>query len=119
MLAAAVQLARTEGNTQLAITLYLQAAGLAREIHFNRGLAEVDAQLASLYQIAGDLPKAEDSARECIQSHRELGEVYELPHHLAVEANIQAALGDTATAERTFETAERIVGTMLANTPTP
>jgi CHAT domain-containing protein len=118
MLAAAGQLARMEGNTQLAINLYLQAAGLAREIHFNRGLAEVDAQLASLYQIAGDLPKAEERARECIQSHRDLGEVYELPHHLAVEANIQAALGDIATAERTFETAERIVGTMLANTPT-
>lgn len=119
MLADAGQLARMEGNTPLAINLYLQAAGLAREIHFNRGLAEVDAQLASLYQIAGNLRRAEEYARECIQSHRELGEVYELPHHLAVEANIQAALGDTATAERTFETAERIVGTMLANTPTP
>ena len=118
MLAVAGQLARAEGNTQLAINLYFQAAGLAREIHFNRGLAEVDAQLASLYQIAGDLRKAEESARECIQSHRDLGEVYELPHHLAVEANIQAALGDTPAAERTFETAERIVGTMIANTPT-
>lgn len=118
MLAAAGQLARSEGNTQSAVTLYLQAAAIAREIHFSRGLAEVDAQLASLYQLAGNLPEAEKFAGECVQSHRALGEVYELPHHLAIEANIQAASGELNAAERTFETAEQIVGTMLANTPT-
>ena len=118
MLAAGGQLARAEGNIQSAINQYLEAAGLARRIHFNRGLAEVDAQLASLYQLAGDLPKAEGIARECIQVHREMGEVYELPHHLAVEASIQAALGNVQEAEQVFGTAERIVGTMLANTPT-
>jgi CHAT domain-containing protein len=119
MLAAAGQLARAEGQTQSAISLYSQAAGLARKIHFNRGLAEVDAQLATLYQFAGNLHVAEEFAHECIQAHRKMGEVYELPRHLAAEANIQAALGDTVAAEHTFATAERIVGTMLANTPTP
>lgn len=117
MLAAAGQLARAEGNNQSALNLYLQAAALARAIHFNRGLAEVDAQAASLYQLAGNLPAAERFARECTQSHRELGEVYELPHHLAIQANIQAASGEVKTAEHTFETAEQIVGTMLGNTP--
>jgi CHAT domain-containing protein len=118
MLAAGGQLARAEGNIQSAINQYLEAASLARRIHFNRGLAEVDAQLASLYQIAGNLPKADGFAHECIQVHRELGEVYELPHHLAVEADIQSALGNVEEAEQTFSTAERIVGTMLANSPT-
>ncbi len=119
MLAVGGQLARAEGNNQTALSLYLQATALARQIHFNRGLAEVDAQLASLYQRAGNLPEAEKFARECTQSHRELGEVYELPHHLAIEANIQAASGEVNAAQRTFETGERIVGTMLANSPTP
>lgn len=96
-----------------------QAAALARVIHFNRGLAEVKAQLPSLYQKAGDLRKAEDSIQASIEAHREMGEVYALPHHLAIQANIQAAAGEMVAAERTFATGEHIVGNMLANTPTP
>jgi CHAT domain-containing protein len=119
MLAAAGELARAMGDIQSAITKYEQAAALARVIHFNRGLAEVYAQLASLYQRAGNLRRAENCIQASINAHREIGEVYELPHHLAVEANIQAAAGKTVDAERTFETAERIVGNMLTNTPTP
>ncbi|HTU44803.1 MAG TPA: CHAT domain-containing protein [Bryobacteraceae bacterium] len=117
MLAAAGQLARAEGKTNSAISFYLQAATLARQIHFSRGLAEVDAQLASLYELAGNLSEAEVFSRECVQVHRELGEIYELPHHLAIEANIQAAAGNGTAAEHTFEVAEQIVGTMLTNTP--
>ena len=119
ILAASGQLARAEGNVPYAIAQYEEAAALARVIHFNRGLAEVNARLASLYQIAGNLQKAEECARACIDAHREMGEVYELPEHLAIEANIQAAAGEIAQAEHTFETAEQIVGTMLSNTPTP
>jgi tetratricopeptide (TPR) repeat protein len=119
ILAASGQLARAEGNEPYAIAQYEEAAALARVIHFNRGLAEVNAQLASLYRRAGNLQKAEESARECISAHREMGEVYQLPEHLAVEGEIEAAAGQIASAEHTFQTAERIVGTMLANTPTP
>jgi CHAT domain-containing protein/tetratricopeptide (TPR) repeat protein len=119
MYAADGDLARTMGNNPLAIGHYEHAAAIARKIHFNRGLAEVNAQLASLYQQAGDFRKAENSIQASINAHREMGEVYELPHHLAVEANIQAARGQIAVAERTFESAERIVGNMLASTPTP
>ncbi len=119
ILAASGQLARAEGNISYAIAQYEEAAALARVIHFNRGLAEVNARLASLYQVAGNLQKAEECARACIEAHREMGEVYELPEHLAIEANIQAAAGKIEAAEHTFETAEQIVGTMLSNTPTP
>jgi CHAT domain-containing protein len=108
-----------ENNIPQAIAFLYQAGTLAQQIHFNRAVAEVDAQLATLYRQTGDLAKAELAARGSVNAHRQIGEVYELPHHLAIEGDIQAALGDLATAQRTFETAERMVGTMLQNTPTP
>ncbi len=61
MLAQAARLAAAEANIPKAIKLYEQASVLAEKIHFNRGLAEVNAQLASLYQKVGDLRKAEES----------------------------------------------------------
>ena len=119
MLAQAGQLATARKDITGAIDRYEQAASLALSIHFNRGVAEVNAHLAELYQRAGDLQKAHEAIAVSIRAHRELGEVYVLPHHLAVQAGIETALGKFAAAEGTYQTAERVVGTMLQNTPTP
>jgi CHAT domain-containing protein/tetratricopeptide (TPR) repeat protein len=119
MLAQAGQLAVAEQQIPAAIEFYKQAATLAEGIRFNRGLAEVNSQLAALYQRAGELGKAEECARKSIEAHRLMREVYSLPHHLAVQARVQAMAGKLKEAQQTYETAERIVGTMLLNTPTP
>ena len=119
MLAQAASLAIQQHDMNRAIQLYEEAASLAEQIHFNRGLAEVNAALAELHQQAGDLPKAADHAARSVKAHRDIGEVYMLPRHLAIQAGLQAALGQDALAERTYQAAERIVGTMLANAPTP
>ena len=119
MLAQAARLAIQQHDTNRAIRLFEEAASLAERIHFKRGLAEVNAALAELHQKAGDLPKAIDRADRSVKAHRDLGEVYVLPRHLAVQAALLAAQGHDAQAEATYRVAERIVGTMLANAPTP
>ena len=45
------------------------------QIHFNRGAAQVNAQLAALYRLAGDFLKAEVAARRCLEAHRAMQEV--------------------------------------------
>ena len=118
MLAQSGELAVADNKIDEAIRLYEQAAGLARQIHFNRGLAEVNAKLASLYQRVGNLAQAVKSEEGSINAHLQMGEVYELPHHLALQAKLQEALGSQNAARRTYLIAERIVGTMLRNSPT-
>lgn len=118
MLAQAGQLAEKQNRVPEAIELYQNAATRADRIHFNRGVAEVNAQLAALYQRAGNLAEAEKCEQRSISAHRRIGEVYELPHHLAVEASLQEELGQREAAENTYLIAERIVSTMLRNSPT-
>ena len=91
-------------------------AGAADSFQPRRGSGECATR--HVYKRAGDLPKAEIAARRCIDAHRAMQEVYEIPHHLAVQAGIQAATGRDRVARETFETAERVVSTMLRNSPT-
>jgi len=118
MLAQAGLLAATRNQIPAAIALYENAASLARQIRVNRGLAEVNAQLASLYQRAGKLPQAVAAEQASIDAHLRMGEVYELPHHLALKADLQRALGLTDAAKLTYTTAEQVVSTVLNNSPT-
>lgn len=118
MLSQSGQLGIAEGKPDNAILLYERAAALARQIRFNRGLAEVSAKLASLYQRAGNLSQAEKAEENSISAQLQMGEVYELPLHLAVKANLQQALGSWEAARKTYLTAEQIVGTMVRNAPT-
>ena len=118
MLAQAGQLAEKQNRVSEAILLYQNAAAGADRIRFNRAIAEVNAQLAALYERTGDLAEAEKCEQNSINAHRHMGEVYELPHHLAVEASLQEALGQRDAADNTYLIAERIVGTMLGNSPT-
>jgi CHAT domain-containing protein/tetratricopeptide (TPR) repeat protein len=119
MLAQAGQLALSQNEIPDAIRFYESAAKLASQIRFNRGLAQVNAQLADLYKRVGNLPRAEKCEAISIKAHLEMGEVYVLPHHLAVQADLQVAIGDPDAAHRTYSVAERIVDTMLNNSPTP
>jgi CHAT domain-containing protein/tetratricopeptide (TPR) repeat protein len=118
MLAQSGYLSESENRNSEAIEFYRQAADRAAQIRFNRGLAEVNAQLAALYRRAGNLPQAEICEENSMRAHVLMGEVYELPHHLAVQADLQEALGNRDAAEITYSTAERIIGTMLHNSPT-
>lgn len=94
-----------------------KAVKLATDINFNRGVAEATAELAALYQRIGDLRKARDCAERCVSAHQELGEVYLIPHQLAVQAAIETAAGQFAQAERTYSKAENLIKLMLGHEP--
>ncbi len=118
MLAQSGQLAEAQNQLANAISFYEKAASLAKQVGFNRGLAEVNAQLASLYRRSGMLPQAVAAEQASLEAHLKIGEVYELPHHLALKAELQRAMGMLGAAKRTYDAAEQIVGTMLKNSPT-
>lgn len=118
ILAQSGHLAAAQSRLTDAISDFERAATLARQIRFNRGLAEVNAQLAVLYQRVGNLHQAVAAEQASIEADLKVGEVYVLPHHLALKAGFQKSLGLDQEANATYETAERIIGTMLRNSPT-
>jgi len=103
------------GDSRSAIQFYEQAADAASEIHFLRGSAEVESELAQLYQQSGDLKRARECAAASASAHRGLGEAYAIPHHLAVQANLLAQMGQLHAAERLFAKAADVTEAMLLN----
>ncbi len=100
-----------------AIQLFAKAARLSASISYNRGLADANAELADLYRQIGDLKKAADSAAKCVAAHQQLGELHQIPHHLAIQAEIETAAGDFAQAEQTYSNAEEVIKLMLTHAP--
>ncbi len=105
------------GDLQEAIRYYDDAAGLAADLHFLRGTAEVEAELADVHQRLGNLEKARACAESSAAAHRALGETYEVPHHLAIQAKILARMGQLRESERLFAKAMDITEAMLLNDP--
>lgn len=103
------------GDLREAIRYYDIAAGIASELHFLRGTAEVEAELAEVHQRLGNLEKARACAESSAAAHRALGEIYEVPHHLAIQAGILARMGQLRASERLFAKATDITEAMLLN----
>jgi CHAT domain-containing protein len=110
-------IASKSGDTGNAIQFYERAADLASRIHFVRATAEVESELTGLYQKVGDLTRARQCASESAAAHRALGETYAVPHHLAIQANLLAEIGQLHDAERLFSTAADVTEAMLLNAP--
>ncbi|MBV9443627.1 MAG: CHAT domain-containing protein, partial [Acidobacteriaceae bacterium] len=100
-----------------AIQALENAIKLSTSISFNRGVAEANAELAALYQRTGNLRKARDCAARCVTAHQQLGEVYLIPHQLAIQAEIETAAGDFAEAEQTYTKAEDLIKVILSHEP--
>lgn len=106
-----------QDRIQEAIEALQRAVKLSASINFNRGVAEADAELAALYQRIGDLRKARDCAARCVAAHQQLGEVYLIPHQLAIQAAIETAAGDFEQAEQTYSKAEDLIKSILRHEP--
>lgn len=109
--------AAKSGDTRNAIQFYEQAAEKASKIHFLRATAEVESELAMLYEKLGDLKRAKECTVESATAHRALGETYAVPHHLAVQAKLLAEMGQLHDAERLFSKAADVTEAMLLNAP--
>ncbi len=70
-----------------------------------------------LYIAAGDFADAESSINECITASRKLVDMYFLPQHLALAAEIETRLNHIPQPNEDYEEAENLVEAMLLNIP--
>lgn len=75
--------------------------------------------LTDLYRKERQLSKAEDCITQGIQAVRQVEAPYELPHYLAVEAELKQAEGDYKAADALCSEATDQVDGMLVDVPTP
>jgi len=102
-----------EGNAERAIWLLKEAASLADQGKFHRLHADAMFQLARLYRDSGDLETAQQRAADGLASSRRLGDVYSLPEHTAILADLQTGLGRLQKADALYEQAADILDGML------
>ena len=78
-------------------------------------VTDVDNALSDLYRTTGNLPKAEDAAREAANSAQASGTIYLIPQLLHVLAQVQISEGRYAEADRTYDRAAAIQDMMIGN----
>ena len=94
-----------------------EAIRLAARGGFVRLLADAQADLAELYQIRGDLVRAEQMAQTAAQATQDSGEVYLIPSRLELLGRLQAMRGEYAAADAAYSKASAFMETMLAGDP--
>ena len=111
------QLDRAIGDIPGAEAAYEQAAAVSSQASLPRLLAEAEFQLTDLYREQGDLVKAQAAVSQGIEAVREVEAPYELPHYLAVEAELKESGHHSRQADQIFGQAEDLVEGMLMDAP--
>jgi len=106
-----------EKRIAVAQSLLQQAAAASKNAGMPRPYATAQLLMTQLYMGAGDFPHAESSINECITASRKLVDMYFLPQHLALAAEIEAHLNHIPQANQDYEEAENLVEAMLLNVP--
>jgi CHAT domain-containing protein len=119
LLREAGELEQQAGNQKLAMHYFRQTAAVAGEAHLPRIVGESMFRLSDLYRKVGNLPAAEQCIGQGIEAVRQVEAPYELPHYLAVEAELKAAHGEYKEADSLFSQASDLVTGMLMTVPTP
>lgn len=107
------QLDRATRNIPPAEAAYEQSATVSTQASLPRLLAESEFQLTDLYREQGDLAKAQEAVSQGIDAVREVEAPYELPHYLAVEAELKESAHHFHQADALFGQAEDLVEGML------
>lgn len=107
------------GNGDRAKQYFEQTAAVATQAHLPRIFADAMFRLTDLYRREGQVSKAEDCITHGIEAVRQVEAPYELPHYLAVEAELKEAKGDYKGADSLFSEAADLVDGMLVDVPTP
>ena len=106
-----------EKRIAAAQSLLQQAAAASKNAGMPRPYATAQLLMTQLYMAAGDFPHAESSINECITASRKLVDMYFLPQHLALAAEIETHLNHIPQANQDYEEAENLVEAMLLNVP--
>jgi tetratricopeptide (TPR) repeat protein len=113
------QLEEEEHHPRAARIDYQQSAAVARKAQLPRLLGDAMFRLTSLDERSGDVGDAAACARQGVEAVREVGEPYELPHYLAIEARLEAAQGAYWKADELYSEAGDLVEGMLVNVASP
>ncbi len=95
--------------------LLTRAAEAAKKARMPRPYAEANLRMTELYVSAGDYRHAEMSVTEGVAASRQLVDMYFLPQHLALAAEIEGHLGNFRRADEYYEEADQLVEGMLLN----
>jgi CHAT domain-containing protein len=109
--------AMKQKRTKEAQGLLTQAADAAKKAQMPRPYAEASLRMTELSVTTGDFANAEKAVSACIAASRQLVDMYFLPQHLALAANIEARLGKFQRADEYYEEAEQLIEGMLLNVP--
>ena len=113
LLRQAGELAVQDHDLVLARTDYERCAAVSEKAHLTRLLADAMFKLTDIYQQTGDLRNAERCVEEGIKAVRQVEAPYELPHYLAVEAELKESTGQYREADALFSEASDLVEGML------
>ncbi|HEV2416410.1 MAG TPA: CHAT domain-containing protein [Terriglobia bacterium] len=113
------ELEERAGNDNRAKQYFEQTAAVATRTNLPRIFADAMFRLTDLYRKEGQLSNAEDCITRGIEAVRQVEAPYELPHYLAVEAELKETQGDYKTADALFSEAADMVDGMLIGVPTP
>ncbi|HEX5432867.1 MAG TPA: CHAT domain-containing protein [Candidatus Angelobacter sp.] len=119
LLREAGELEERAGNDSQSERYYRQTAAVASEANLPRIEGESMFRLTDLYRKQGNLPEAAKCVAQGIAAVRQVEAPYELPHYLAVEAELKEANGDYHDADSLFSEAADQVDGMLVNVPSP
>lgn len=111
------RIAAARGRADHAMASLERAATLARAGDVRRLLADAEEGLAGAYRIRGDLRRARQHAEAAVAATRAAGSRFTLPIRLGVQADIAAAEGRPATADRLYQHAADIVEGVMVNVP--
>ena len=114
----AADIADARNDRQSALATLDQAIALGESAGLTRLLAEVYARATEIYRKSGDLEKAERSAELAAASTQASGDVWAVPQHLQVLAELQIARGRYAEADRVYDRAEAFLDAMIGNVST-
>lgn len=98
-------------------SLLQQAAAASKNAGMPRPYAQAQLLMTQVYMAAGDFIRAESSINECITASRKLVDMYFLPQHLALAAEIETHLNHIPQADQDYEEAENLIEAMLLNVP--
>lgn len=109
--------ANDTGDLDRAEGAFREAARIASAAGLPRMQAVAHSGLVDAYQSRGNLSEASKAAAAAVEAVRRPQDIYDVPHHLARKAEIEAEMGNIAGAESLYNEARAIVEAMLVNMP--
>jgi CHAT domain-containing protein len=113
----AATIAEARNDREAALGALQQAISLGESVGLTRMLVGIYARAADIYQKSGDLDNAERFAELSTASTQASGDLWAVPQHLQILAELQIARGKYEEADRVYDRAEAFLDSMIGSGP--